>query len=351
MSVSTHRLERCKLFNEPGSLNYRLLKNQFDTHMTTQQQPIQSGFGETTTASEVIQGIDLSGKIALVTGGHSGIGLDTTKALAAAGARVIVGARDMEKAKQSLSGVENVEAFELDLAEPASVLAFANRFRKSFKKLDILINNAGIMATPLMRNSQGYEMQFATNHLGHFLLTTHLWAPLRASEGRVVSLSSLGHRFSGIQFDDPNYLTHPYDKWLAYGQSKTANSLFAVHLDKIGQPFNIRAFAVHPGRIVTTGLSRFMSEEEIVATANAKPTDDRFVPSIIKSNEQGAATTVWCATSPLLKDQGGVYCADCNISPIVADNSPQTNGVRHWAIDPAMAERLWELSEELTETV
>jgi NAD(P)-dependent dehydrogenase (short-subunit alcohol dehydrogenase family) len=141
------------------------------------------------------------------------------------------------------------------------------------------------------------------------------------------------------------------DKWIAYGQSKTANSLFAVHLDKIGEPFNIRAFAVHPGRIVSTDLSRYMPEEEKASTTNSRPADPKFVPSFDKSIAQGAATTVWCATSPQLDNKGGVYCADCDISPIVADDSPQPNGVRKWAVDPVMAERLWELSEELMDSV
>ena len=315
--------------------------------MKTEQKPINSGFDETSTATEVLSGVDMSGKVAIVTGGHSGIGLETTKALSAAGAKVIVGARDMAKASKALSEIKNVYALELELSEPSSIDAFANQYRKSFKTCDILINNAGIMATPLLRNSLGYEMQFATNHLGHFQLTKNLWNELRESHGRVVSLSSLGHRFSGIRFEDPNFLTHPYDKWIAYGQSKTANSLFAVYLDKIGEAFNIRAFAVHPGRILSTDLSRYMSEEEKAATASATPSNPKFVPSFVKSIAQGAATTVWCATSPQLNDKGGVYCADCNISPMVDDDSPQTNGVRKWAVDPVMAERLWILSEEL----
>jgi NAD(P)-dependent dehydrogenase (short-subunit alcohol dehydrogenase family) len=315
--------------------------------MKTEQKPIHSGFSETSTATEVSKGINLTGKVAIITGGHSGIGLETTKALSDAGAKVIVGARDMAKARKTLSEIKNVDAFELDLSEPSSVEAFAERYRKSFKTLDILINNAGIMATPLLRNSLGYEMQFATNHLGHFQLTKKLSNELRESQGRVVSLSSLWHKFSGVRFDDPNFLTHPYDKWIAYGQSKTANSLFAVHLDRIGEPFNVRAFAVHPGRIVSTDLSRHMPEEEKSATTNSRPTDSKFVPSFDKSIAQGAATTVWCATSPQLNNEGGVYCADCDISPIVVDDSPQTNGVRKWAVDPVLAERLWELSEKL----
>ncbi len=315
--------------------------------MNTSQQPIHSGFNETSTATEVLSGIDLNGKVAIVTGGHSGIGLETTKALSGAGAKVIVGARDLATAGSALSEIKNVSVIALDLSEPLSVNTFANEYRKSFGTLDLLINNAGIMATPLLRNSLGYEMQFATNHLGHFQLTKNLWNELRAAHGRVVSLSSLGHRFSGIRFEDPNFITHTYNKWIAYGQSKTANSLFAVHLDKIGEPFNVRAFAVHPGRIISTDLSRYMSAEEKATTANATPSDSQFVPSFVKSIPQGAATTVWCATSPQLNDQGGVYCADCNISPKVDDESPQTNGVRRWAIDPELAKKLWTLSEEL----
>jgi NAD(P)-dependent dehydrogenase (short-subunit alcohol dehydrogenase family) len=315
--------------------------------MATEQKIINSGFGETSTATEVIAGIDLNGKTVIVTGGHSGIGLETTKALSDAGATIVVGARDMAKARQTLAEVKRVSIIELDLSEPFSVDIFANEFRKSFKSCDILINNAGIMATPLLRNSLGYEMQFATNHLGHFQLTARLWNELRESGARVISLSSLGHRFSGVQFEDPNFIASPYEKWTAYGQSKTANSLFAVHLDKIGEKYGVRAFAVHPGRITSTDLKRFMSDEERAAILNATPSDPKFAPSLVKSISQGAATTLWCATSSQLENKGGVYCADCNISPIVEDDSPQVNGVRKWAIDPSLAEQLWMLSEQL----
>ena len=315
--------------------------------MTTQQQPIQSGFGETSTALEVIAGVDLHGKTIIVTGGHSGIGLETTRILSEAGATIIVGARDVAKAKQIVSAIKNVRVIELDLSEPASVNKFSNEYLKLFDSCDILINNAGIMATPLLRNSLGYEMQFATNHLGHFQLTHNLWNVLCKSKARVISLSSLGHRFSAIRFDDPNFDTHPYEKWTAYGQSKTANSLFAVQLDKIGKEHAVRAFAVHPGRITSTDLNRFMGDEEKATAATTASTVPNFVPSYIKSIPQGAATTVWCATSPQLENKGGVYCADCDISPIVNDDSSQVNGVRKWAIDAAMAEELWTLSEKL----
>lgn len=315
--------------------------------MATIQEPINSGFGETSTSPDVISGIDLHGKTVIVTGGHSGIGLETTKVFSEAGATIIVGARDLSKAKQALSEVKGVRIIELDLSEPLSVNSFANEYRKSFKTCDILINNAGIMATPLLRNSLGYEMQFATNHLGHFQLTAKLWKELRESQARIVCLSSLGHRFSGIKFDDPNFLTHPYEKWTAYGQSKTANSLFAVHLDKVGEKHGVRAFAVHPGRITSTELNRFMSEEERATALNAISANPKFMPAFIKSIPQGAATTVWCATSPQLNNMGGVYCADCDISPVVEDDSQQVNGVRRWAVNPSIAEQLWTLSKKL----
>lgn len=312
------------------------------------QHPVNSGFSDTSTASEVIAGIDLTGKTILVTGGHSGIGLETTKVLSEAGATIIVGARDIAKARQTLAEVKNVSIIELDLSEPASVNEFTDQYRKSYDTCDILVNNAGVMATPLLRNSLSYEMQFATNHLGHFQLTANLWKEIRESKARVICLSSLGHRFSGMRFDDPNFQTHPYEKWTAYGQSKTANSLFAVHLDKIGKEYGVRAFAVHPGRITSTDLGRFMSEEEKATATSAASTIPNYIPSLIKSIAQGAATTVWCATSPQLENMGGVYCADCDIAPIVENDSPQVNGVRRWAIDPDMAEQLWSLSEKLT---
>ena len=316
--------------------------------MNTEQKPIHSGFGETTNAEEVIARRDLTGKVVVITGGHSGIGFETTRVLASVGASIVVGARDVKKAREAVSEIKGVDVYELDLAEPASVDEFARKYRQSFHQCDILINNAGIMATPLLRNSQGYELQFATNHLGHFRLTAGLWSELSQSKARVVTLSSLGHRFSGIIFDDPNFLHHPYEKWIAYGQSKTANSLFSVHLDKIGRALGIRAFAVHPGRIVATNLSRFMSDDEKAkALQSARMGDSRFVPSFVKSIAQGAATTVWAATSPQLNGMGGVYCADCDISPLVPDTSEQANGVRRWAVDPSMAERLWQVSERL----
>jgi NAD(P)-dependent dehydrogenase (short-subunit alcohol dehydrogenase family) len=316
--------------------------------MMTDQIPLNSGFSESSAPDEVMAGLDLVGKVAIVTGGHAGIGLETTKALAKAGARVVVGARDVAQARQALDGVAGVEALPLDLVDPASIDAFASAYLRAHGTCNLLINNAGIMATPLMRDARGYELQFATNHLGHFQLTLRLWEALAAAEtARVVALSSLGHRFAKMDFDDPNFLRRAYDPWLAYGQSKTANVLFAVHLDKLGADRGVRGFAVHPGRIPTTNLGRFMPLHQDQAAVQRVVSGADYVPAPIKTIAQGAATSLWAATNPLLVGEGGVYCADCDIAPLVDDDSPAANGVRRWAIDPDQAARLWDLSLRL----
>lgn len=307
----------------------------------TPQTPILSGFDSHTTALEVVKDVDLSGKVAIVTGGHSGIGLESTRALSAAGAAVIIGARSVEQAKAATVDIANVEVETLDLMDPESIDAFAQKFLDTGRTLNILIANAGIMAPPLVRDSRGYESQFATNHLGHFQLTLRLWSVLKkAGHARVVSLSSTGVRFGGVDFDDPNFEKHEYDKWKAYGQAKSANALFAVELDKRGYADGIRTFSVHPGRI-DTELSRFLSSRE------------RAIGGEYKTTEQGAATSVWCATSPLLDNKGGVYCLDCDIAEAISDFSlqgmgQQLTGVLPWAIDHEMATRLWIMSEEMT---
>lgn len=315
--------------------------------MPTKQAPIKSGFGARTTAVEALAGARLDGKIAIVTGGYSGLGLETTRALAGAGATVIVPARTPEKARAALRDVAGkVEQDALDLADPRSIDAFAARFIASKRPLHILINNAAIMASPLARDARGYEAQFATNHLGHFQLAARLWPALKAANGaRVVSLSSIGHRRSPVDLEDPNFDRKPYDKWESYGRAKSANALFAVGLDKRGAPHNVRAFAVHPGGIMTD-LQRFMPDEEKRAMgwidAEGR-VNERF-----KSPAQGAATSVWCATNPQLNGRGGVYCEDCDIAVARAPEEQTMDGVRPWAVDDATADKLWDVSERMT---
>jgi len=315
--------------------------------MITEQKPLISGFGARTTAEEALAGRDLRGKITIVTGGHAGLGLETTRVLSDAGATIVIGARDPRKAQMAVAKMKNVAVSQLDLASPSSIDRFANEFLNSNRALDLLINNAGIMATPLMRDDRGYEMQFATNHLGHFQLTARLWEALKKSgNARVVALSSFGHSRSGVNFSDPNFNQRPYDKWQAYGQSKSANSLFAVELDKRGQEHGIRGFAVHPGGILTD-LARYLTDEDFKAFGIYRENGVLKGPESLKNIEQGAATTVWCAVSPQLNDKGGVYCEDCDIAPMLPADSKLRSGVRPWAVDKAAAETLWVLSEKL----
>jgi NAD(P)-dependent dehydrogenase (short-subunit alcohol dehydrogenase family) len=229
----------------------------------TPQAPIHSGFGAQTSARQVVDGCRFDGVIAIVTGGYAGIGLETTRALSDAGATVVVPARTPGKARAAVAGMQAVELEEIDLSDPASIDAFAARFLASGRPLHILVNNAGIMAPPLVRDSRGFESQLAVNHIGHFQLTLRLWPALRKANGaRVVSLSSRGHAIAAVDFDDPHFVRRPYDKWIAYGQSKTATALFAVALDARGGGHRVRAFSVHPGAVDGTDLMRSMSEEE-----------------------------------------------------------------------------------------
>ena len=313
----------------------------------TDQAPLNSGFGMRSTARDVIAGVDLAGKTALVTGGYSGLGLETVRALAGAGARVIVGARRPDAAADDLKGISGVEIMKLDLAEPDSVDAFAADVAGATDKIDILINNAAVMANALSRDARGYESQFATNHLGHFQLTARLWPLLKAAGAgtRIVVLSSIGHRIAPVNFDDIGFHRRDYNKWTAYGQAKSANALFAVHLDSLGAPHGIRAFAVHPGGIVTP-LQRHLTMEEQVALGWFDAEGN--INSRFKTVEQGAATSVWCATSPLLAGKGGVYCEDCDIAVRWTEGMDPNSGVRGHAIDPAIATHLWAVSENMT---
>ena len=326
--------------------------------MRTPQQPIGSGFGAASTTDDVIRGIDLSGKTAIVTGGYSGLGRETARTLAAAGACVVVPARDLARASAALAGIE-AEIEPMDLLDPASIDAFAEKFLASGRPLHFLVNAAGIMARPLERDARGYESQFATNHLGHFQLTLRLKAALDAANGaRVVSVSSWGHHYSPVIFDDPNFERREYNPWSAYGQSKTANILFAVALDERWRKDGVRAFSVHPGAIVDTGLGKHLDRSHLksagIIDGQGRPVID---PSRnLKNVPQGAASLVWCATSPQLDGMGGVYCENCDVAPLDAregrmewqlGDSMRVPGVMAYAVNPEMAERLWDLSERL----
>lgn len=321
--------------------------------MHNKQTPLHSGFAAASTASDVVAGRDLTGLTAIVTGGHSGLGLETARVLALAGAHVIVAARDTGKARDAVQGISGIDVEALDLMDPASIDAFATRFLARGMPLNLLINNAGIMAPPLQRDSQGHESQFATNHLGHFRLTGKLWPALRQAGGttgaRVVSVSSGGHRIAGIDFDDPHFERRGYDKWQAYGQSKTANALFAVELDRRGAAHGVRAFSLHPGAIFTP-LQRHMTLDDYRALGALDENGNlrSGADAGFKTVEQGAATSLWCATSPLLNGRGGLYCEDCDVAPMFSGNPQDRRGVSAWAVDTALARRLWDLSEELT---
>src|SRR3954454_21324968 len=278
--------------------------------MATPQHRINSGFGYRSTAAEVLEGLDLTGRLAIVTRGYSGLRVEATRALAGAGADVVGPARRAERAREVLAGIDRARVDELDLGDLDSVHAFAQRTLDAGRSIDILINNAAIMACPQTRVGPGWEAQFATNHLGHFALANRLWPLLADGGARVVALTSTGHKISGIRFEDLMF-ERDYDKWQAYGQAKTANSLFAVHLDRLGADAGVRAFAAHPGGILTP-LQRHLPREEMIASGwmdEEGNVDERF-----KTPEQGASTSTWAATSPTLDGMGGVYCETCQIA-------------------------------------
>ena len=303
--------------------------------------------GFETTTEQVLEGIDLSGRRALVTGASGGLGAETARALASRGAAVTLTARNLEKGEgvaesiRHSTGNPNLDVRELELLSPDSVRAFAKGWLADHDELNILVNNAGVMACPLERNALGWEMQFATNHLGHFLLTCLLVPALRAGHARIVNLSSGGHRFSDVNFEDPNFQDRPYDKFGAYGQSKTANVLFPIELTRRLAAQGVTANAVHPGMIMTE-LGRHMQQQDLEELGkNAPPGGMKFKPV-----EAGAATSVWAATSPDLEGKSGLYLEDCQIG-VLADETTGMAGFAAYAVDPANARRLWALSEEL----
>jgi len=307
-----------------------------------------SQFDATSTTDEVIEGISLAGKLAVVTGASSGLGVETSRVLAGAGATVLMIARDEEKLTAAADGLRQAQPAAqlytqcLDLADLDSVRSAAAKILADHPQIHLLVNNAGVMACPLMRTAQGFEMQFGTNHVGHFLLTC-LLAPalLAGAPGRVVNLSSAGHKFAPFNFDDPNYKEREYDKWPAYGESKTANVLFTVGLDQRLRDRGVRAFAVHPG-VIMTELSRHMVEADFESLSAKTPTGEELV---FKTVEQGSATSVWAATSPDLDGKGGIYLENCQIALPAVQGS--NSGVESYATDAAAAERLWTLSEDL----
>ncbi|MES2456408.1 MAG: SDR family NAD(P)-dependent oxidoreductase [Bacteroidota bacterium] len=320
------------------------------------QHPAGSGFNAKSTATEVLKGIDLTGKIAIVTGGNTGIGLETTKVLAAAGATVIVPARDIEKARKNLGHIPNVEIGAMDLSEPDTIDAFARNFIASGRPLHLLINNAGIMWVPLQRDGRGIESQLATNYLGQYQLVARLWPALKKANGaRVLNVSSSGHQMAPFNFEDPNFENREYQTLIGYGQSKTASNLFALELDHRAKAFKVRAYSLHPGSIAGTELAR-VADIEFFKQLGYFDTNGNIRPEILaglKTIPQGAATTVWCATSPLLNDIGGVYCEDVEIADLATsaldqENGLDTKGVQLYSLDESNARRLWDLSEELT---
>jgi NAD(P)-dependent dehydrogenase (short-subunit alcohol dehydrogenase family) len=307
-------------------------------------------FGQTSTTDEVLEGVDLGGRHALVTGASSGLGIETTRALAAHGASVTMAVRDVAKGEQvrdellaAVPGAD-LEVRELDLASLASVRAFTTAYPADRSSLDLLIGNAGVMACPFGHTVDGFELQFGTNHLGHFLLARELLPLLQATPGgRVVLLSSSGHRISDVDLDDPGFERTPYEAWEAYGRSKTANSLCAVALDRRLAEHGSQAMAVHPGFIITD-LGRHLTRETYDAL-QARWSDAREQP-FQKTVEQGAATTVWAATSPDLAGQPAWFYEDCARAEPTEDPAA-VHGVRPYAVDPERAEALWALSERL----
>ncbi|MGN6147561.1 MAG: SDR family NAD(P)-dependent oxidoreductase [Rhizomicrobium sp.] len=312
-------------------------------------------FGATSTTDEVLQGVNLSGKRVLVTGASAGLGVETCRTLAAHGATVVGAARDLSKAQKATEIVRkdaknggNLELIELDLAALKSVRACADALVKAGKPFDVVICNAGVMACPKGKTADGFETQFGTNHLGHFVLVNRIAALIKKNGGRVVNLSSAGHRFADVDINDPNFEHTPYTEFGAYGASKTSNVLFAVEFDRRHKSEGIRATAVHPGGIMTE-LGRHMTQElrdqmmKAVTEGNKAAGAGAFE---WKTIPQGAATTAWSGFVAGADEVGGKYCEDCHVAEL-QENPQARGGVRGYAIDPDHAKALWAKSEEL----
>jgi len=313
-------------------------------------------FGATTTTEEVLSGVRLHGKRILVTGVSAGLGVETARALAAHGAQVVGAARDLAKAeaataqvrKDAAAGGGSFELVALDLGNLKSVRACADALAAKGEPFDAVIANAGVMATPFCNTVDGFEMQFGTNHLGHFVLVNRI-APLIRDGGRLINLSSAGHRYAPVDLDDPNFERTPYDPMVAYGRSKTANILFAVGFDKRHRRRGVRAAAVHPGGIQTE-LGRYMGTEslkKLVEQINQRLAAAGKGPFQFKSIPQGAATSVWAGVVAPAEEIGGKYCENCHVAQLVPDDVNFSEGVRGYALDPDKAEALWKKSEEL----
>ena len=315
--------------------------------------------GATSTTEDVLAGVSLKGKRILVTGVSAGIGVETARALAAHGAQVVGAARDLAKAEAATAQVRkdaaahggSFELIALDLASLASVRACADKLLTKGEPFDVVIANAGVMATPFGHTTDGFETQFGTNHLGHFVLVNRI-APLLRAAGRLINLSSAGHRYSNVDLDDPNFERTPYEPFVAYGRSKTANILFAVAFDKRHREHGVRAAAVHPGGIQTE-LGRYMDPgrlQQMIEKINQQLAAEGAGPFQLKTIPQGAATSVWAGVVAPADEIGGRYCENCHVGKIVADDLPITpisEGVRAYALDPNAAEALWKKSEEL----
>lgn len=306
-----------------------------------------NAFDAETTAEEAAGDIDLSGKTIVLTGGSAGLGVETARVLAKRGAKVVSVVRDEAKGKAAADGIRehlpkaDIELAILDLFDLDSVRKGADEIATRFPKIDRLINNAGVMMCPLGRTREGLDTQLGTNHLGHFVLTARLMENILAgAPARIINLSSGGHRLSPMRFDDPFFERDEYDKFVAYGQAKTANVLFSLGLDKRYKDRGVRGYAVHPGAIHTE-LGRHMDADDMKALMSNRPQQE---PMNFKSIEAGAATTVWAATNPELEKQGGVYCEDCGVAEVI-EKPGVSLGVMSWAVDEEAADKLWALSE------